>query len=195
MGVVKIPSFCLALLVAGVLPGWRSAVAEDRAAPAPRLTDDGRLVKPADYREWVWLSSGLGMTYGPAAPAPGQNPSFDNVFVNPHSYRAFIESGRWPEGTIFVLEIRSSVSKGSINRDGHYQAGLRAIEAEVKKDGKWTFYGFEGENESAKAIPRTASCYGCHATNGAVDNTFVQFYPTLLEVARAKGTLKPGVTE
>ncbi len=195
MGVVKIPSFCLALLVAGVVPGSRSVVAEDRATEAARLTEDGRLVKPADYREWVWLSSGLGMTYGPAAPAPGQNPSFDNVFVNPRSYRAFIESGRWPEGTIFVLEIRSSVSKGSINREGHYQAGLRAIEAEVKTDGKWTFYGFDGEAASAKPIPRSASCYGCHAANGAVDNTFVQFYPTLLEVARAKGTLKPGVTE
>ena len=196
MEIVKVPSFCLALLLASVLPGWRGAVAEDRPADAAaRLTDDGRLVKPMDYREWVWLSSGLGMTYGPAAPAPGQDPSFDNVFVNPRSYRAFIDSGRWPDGTIFILEIRSSVSKGSINRDGHYQSGLRAIEAEVKKDGKWTFYGFEGGNASAKAIPRSASCYGCHASNGAVDNTFVQFYPTLLEVARAKGTLKAGVAE
>jgi aspartate oxidase len=26
--------------------------------------------------------------------------------------------------------------------------------------------------------------------NAAVDNTFVQFYPTLLEIARQKGTLR-----
>jgi uncharacterized protein HemY len=30
----------------------------------------------------------------------------------------------------------------------------------------------------------------CHSANGAVENTFTQFYPTALEVARANGTLK-----
>ena len=39
---------------------------------------------PTDYREWVFLSSGLGMTYGPAGPADASgNPRFDNVFVTP----------------------------------------------------------------------------------------------------------------
>jgi hypothetical protein len=37
-----------------------------------------------------------------------------------------------------------------------------------------------------------ASCVECHTKSTAVERTFVQFYPTLLEVARAKGTLKPG---
>jgi hypothetical protein len=32
----------------------------------------------------------------------------------------------------------------------------------------------------------------CHTQNTAVERTFVQFYPTLLEVARNRGTLKPG---
>ena len=37
-----------------------------------------------------------------------------------------------------------------------------------------------------------ADCYSCHAEHGAVDTTFVQFYPTLLPVASAKGTLQSG---
>jgi acyl carrier protein phosphodiesterase len=37
--------------------------------------------------------------------------------------------------------------------------------------------------------PTAASCYSCHAQHGAVDTTFVQFYPTLLPIAKAKGTL------
>jgi len=41
----------------------------------------------------------------------------------------------------------------------------------------------------ATMIPRTANCYSCHQANGAVDTTFVQFYPTLLSVARTKKTL------
>jgi hypothetical protein len=44
--------------------------------------------------------------------------------------------------------------------------------------------------DRVEALPTTASCYACHSTNGAVDNTFVQFYPTLLDVAREKGTLR-----
>ena len=43
---------------------------------------------------------------------------------------------------------------------------------------------------SAKPLPTTASCYSCHAQNGAVDNTFVQFYPTLSDIAKQKGTFK-----
>ena len=37
--------------------------------------------------------------------------------------------------------------------------------------------------------PTTASCYSCHSEHAAVDTTFVQFYPTLLPIAKAKGTL------
>jgi hypothetical protein len=35
-----------------------------------------------------------------------------------------------------------------------------------------------------------ASCYSCHEKNGAVDTTFVQYYPTLIEAANTKGTYK-----
>jgi hypothetical protein len=40
-------------------------------------------------------------------------------------------------------------------------------------------------------IPATAGCYTCHADHAAVDTTFVQFYPTLLPIAKSKGTLTP----
>ncbi len=162
---------------------------EPAPAAAPQFTTSGDLVRPAKYREWVWLSSGLGMSYGPNA-GTSENPPFDNVFVNPAAYRSFLTTGTWPENTAFILEIRASQSKGSINRAGHFQGELRAIEAEVKSDGKWTFFSFDAASDTGKKIPRTAACYTCHATNGAVDNTFVQFYPTLVDVARAKGTLK-----
>jgi acyl carrier protein phosphodiesterase len=41
-------------------------------------------------------------------------------------------------------------------------------------------------------IPTTASCYSCHKDHGAVDTSFVQFYPTLMPVAKSKGTLAAG---
>lgn len=157
----------------------------------PKFTADGQLVRPENYREWVFLSSGLGMTYGPlASEAQQANPLFDNVFVSQAAYRAFRETGKWPDQTIFVLEVRSSESKGSINSGGRFQTSVRGIEAEVKNGGKWAFYGFGADAKTGRQVPATAACYTCHSQNGAVDNTFVQFYPTLLSVAKEKGTLR-----
>jgi len=50
----------------------------------PRFLADNELSRPDNYREWVWLSSGLGMTYGPLADAAGsRDPRFDNVLATP----------------------------------------------------------------------------------------------------------------
>lgn len=167
-----------------------------RSSGEPQFTKDNQLVVPADYREWIFLSSGLGMTYGPLGEANANRPPmFDNVFVAPAAYRSFMEAGKWPEKTMFVLEVRSSISKGSINNGGHYQSERMGFEAEVKDSSRfpgngWAFFAL-GSGSTAKMIPRSASCYTCHPEKAAVDNTFVQFYPTLLPVAKAKGTLTP----
>lgn len=162
----------------------------------PQFTATGDLAYPTDYREWVFLSSGAGMTYGPAAATHADGtPLFDNVFVNPGSYREFLKTGKWKNGTEFILEIRNSESHGSINKDGHFQAGMRRFESEVKNErGEWKFYSFAMENGKPKGngtlLPATASCYSCHGKNTAVENTFVQFYPTLMEVAERLGSVK-----
>ena len=171
-----------------------AVIGADRPPPSdgPQYTKDGKLVRPQNYREWIFLSSGLGMTYGPLA-SPG-DPRFDNVFVNRAAYRSFLETGRWPDQTELVLEVRSSQSKGSINRGGHFQDEVVGVELHVKDEkrfpGKWAFFGFREGEQTSTAIPLSATCYSCHEQNGAVDTTFVQFYPTLIGVAKAKGSMK-----
>ena len=68
------------------------------------------------------------------------------------------------------------------------------LEAHVKDarrfPGGWAFFAFRSR-EPAAATPQTADCYSCHRGHGAVDTTFVQFYPTLLDIAAHKGTLAP----
>jgi hypothetical protein len=159
----------------------------------PRYPSDGQLTLPSDYREWVFLSSGLGMTY--QSTHEQGNPAFTNVFVKPSAYRSFLASGKWPDKTMLVLEVRASTSKGSINQGGSYQSGVLAIEGEVKDTAKfpgngWAFFAF-GKSSTGKLLARTQDCYACHLQHGAVDNTFVQFYPVLLDIAKEKGTLKP----
>jgi tetratricopeptide (TPR) repeat protein len=169
-------------------------------AQGPRYNAAGELLRPQNYRDWIWLTSGVGMTYGPAAANAGSMQMFDNVFVDPNSWRAFQKTGVWPEKTMFVLEIRYSRSEGSINKGGRFQTDVAAVEMAVKdssrsSEDKWAYYDFATvggvPSASAKPLPKTASCYACHTTNGAVENTFTQFYPTALDIAQSKGTVRP----
>ena len=169
----------------------------------PRYVDGTNLVRPDDYREWTFLSSGLSMTYEEETTegASGERSQlFQNVFVNPSSYRRFMETGVWPDRTTFVLEFRQSASEVSINQAGRFQTELFMLEAEVKDarfpDG-WAFFDFgraEALAETAAPLTgeRVAPCIECHTEHTAVERTFVQFYPTALEAAREHGTLKPG---
>jgi len=159
----------------------------------PVFTPNGELIPPADYREWVFLSSGVDMSYTDRPAIMGQS-MFDNVFVNPEAWRAFKATGHWPDKTIFILENRGADSKGSINKLGHYQTGeVMGMEAHVRDDarfkGGWGFFGLNGSGP-AKMIPYQAQCYACHQAHGAVDTTFTQFYPTAKAIAVAKGTYR-----
>jgi hypothetical protein len=161
---------------------------------APRFLANNEIALPENYREWVFVSSGLGMSYGPVAQAR-DNPPFNNVFVKPEAYRVFMKTGTWPNGTMFVMEVRRSKTNESINNTGNFQADLLGIEAEVKDESrfpaKWGFYQFTNDTAAGKLLPATTTeCQSCHSQHGAVDNTFVQFYPTLFEVAKKKGTVK-----
>lgn len=176
---------CALALALGIKAQSRDAAAAD----GPQFTPDHRMVRPDHYREWIYLSSGLGMSY-----SAGMNmePLFDNVFVNPRAYRSFVNTGTWPDRTVLILEVRSAQSKGSINKAGRFQGAVAGVEVHVKDSslpGKWAFFGFGESDKAASAIPQTADCYSCHQQHGAVDTTFVQFYPTLFDIAKRKGTV------
>lgn len=160
---------------------------------SPAYTKDGKLEFPEHYREWIYLTSGFDMSYSPGS-QDGSHHMFDNVFVNPGAYQTFVETGKWPDETMLVLEGRDAEGKGSINQRGNFQStNVMAVEVHVKDSrrfsGNWAFFGFDDGKNAAKMIPHSADCYSCHAEHAAVDTTFVQFYPTLLKIATSKGTL------
>jgi hypothetical protein len=182
----------VALLVLAGTAASESGTGTGAWKDAPRYTATGDLQVPERYREWVFLSSGLDMSYRPVATAEGHS-TFDNVFVNPASYRTFLESGTWPDKTLFMLEVRAAAGATSINKNGQTQSQqILAKEIHVKDarlDGGWGFFTAAADSGIGKPIKRPAECYACHEAHAAVDTTFVQFYPTLLPVAKAKGTL------
>ena len=177
----------------GVTPAEPAAATLSRNEPEPAYTADGKLQLPGNYREWIFLSSGLDMSY--SEPADRDHSMFDNIFVDPVSYRQFLQTGTWRDKTQLVMEMRGAAEKGSINQHGKVQTeDAMGIEVHVKDTGRfpggWGFFAFQGA-APAQQIPTSARCYSCHQQHGAVDTTFVQFYPTLLKIAREKKTSRP----
>ena len=167
------------LLLAALVLLCSAALLNSATPPVsgPEYTSDGQMKLPENYRQWNYLTTGFDMSYSP----------------NPESYAAFVQTGTWPDKTVLVLEGRGAEGRGSINQKGNYQStDIMGIEAHVKDEarfpGKWAFFIF-GDAKTAKMVPTNMECYSCHADHAAVDTTFVQFYPTLLPIARSKGTL------
>ena len=176
-----------ALLLFAVCGALLAAAPEEKS-PKPQYDAKGDLIRPADYRDWMFVSAGFGMNY---SPSPGSHEMFTNVFVQRWAYQDFVNTGKWPEQTMFVIDERDAQSKGSINKTGHFQTDLMGLAVETKDSSrnpeKWAYYGFDAEGKTAGAMPKGNGCWSCHDEHAAVEHTFVQFYPTLKPVAKSFG--------
>lgn len=170
------------------------AAAPEEKMAKPQYDAKGQLLRPEDYREWMFLSAGYGMNY---SPAPGSHEMFTNVFVPRWAYQEFMSSGKWPEQTMFVIDERDAQSKGSINKTGHFQTNLMGLAVEVKDSSRfperWAYFGFGADGtakdgKAAEAMPKGNGCWSCHDAHAAVEHSFVQFYPTLKPIAKKFGT-------
>ncbi len=186
---MKIAFACaaLAVLVATFGAVETRSAATDADSAKPQYSGD-KLVRPEGYREWNYLSSGLGMNYNPNVMGPEL---FTNVFVAPWAYREFVATGKWPEKSIFVVEDRSAQTKGSINKTGHFQTDRVGMAVEVKDSArfpeKWAYFAFGNDDKTSATAPK-AACWQCHEDHAAVEHSFVQFYPTLKPIAQKFGT-------
>jgi hypothetical protein len=185
----------LAVPIAGVALLPKHNAVRAAGSTVPQFNSEGKLVRPVDFRRWVYLSSGFGMSY---SQQPDGMQMFTNVFVNPASYDYYVANGKWPDKTVFVLEEYGSTSRGSINKHGSYQTEFMGLDVEVKDEArfpdKWAYFNFQGDAKTVAAIaPARNDCWKCHEQNAAVEHSFVQFYPELLKIAREKNTIKSAV--
>jgi hypothetical protein len=180
----------LALVAALACAGWFRA----ENAPAARFEGKDTLLRPEGYREWIFVGSSLGLSYK-ENPEGADKPAADlglyhNVYINPSSYRAFASSGKFPDGTILVLELASAGVKKEPRLQGSYQNEFVALEATVKDSKRfaeeWAYFSFEGPDgkpvNKAQPFPKNR-CWSCHDQKAATDNVFTQFYPVLRAVA------------
>jgi len=112
-----------------------------------------------------------------------------------------MQTGKWPDKTAWVLEFRAVGAENVPNRQGRFQTGITSFEVNVKdsrfKDG-WAYYLF-GQDRETTIAPLAGDaaqrCIDCHTAHTAVERTFVQFYPTLFDVAKKFGTVKKDYTD
>jgi len=174
------------ILLAGTLL-VASSVAVTQA-PSEKLavaqhTSDGKLRRPQNLDQWVFLGTSLGMGYNEPQSSSGGPGQFQVVLMEPAAYRYFVEHGRYAQGSMFLLSFYDSDQRRSINRTGFVQADLsnyeiHLIDGERSSEGRM-FYLFGPDDTEGSALPKGNNCVRCHVTHGAFDGTFAQFYPTL----------------
>jgi hypothetical protein len=169
--------------------GWNQLTAEDDTGPRFEGTDT--LLRPTGYRQWVFVGSSLGLRYDPlAGEKPNRGPErYHNVYINPASYREFARSGKFPDGTMMILELTSAALKNEPGLQGSYQDQFVALEASVKDSKRfkdvWAYFSFDEGNGKlrSKAQPFAGErCWSCHNQKAATDHVFTQFYPVLRAV-------------
>lgn len=82
------------------------------------------------------------------------------------------------------MNTRPKLGPRSVNRLGS------AARPEITSPPRESAPAFSPHSECAKPLAANSSRQKCHAQYGGVDETFVQFYPTLVGIAKAKGTFK-----
>ncbi len=189
------PAIMVAMLsVAGIF----SAFAE----PMKFLNFDqqGQLIRPTDYREWIFIGAPLtpnDMNNGKAA-----FPEFHNVYIDPVSWSYWKRTGEFKDETVIVKELVSVSGKQAVSGNGYFQGEYIGLEAMVKSrqqfpkaPGNWGFFRFTIENSDelhARAAAQAEhNCSTCHQHNAAKDQVFTQYYP-VLRAAEARGQAGSG---
>ena len=181
------------------------ATAQPVPPDAPAYAANGDLLLPQKFETWVFAGSNLGLGYSPDVPnntraeaaRQVQTQQFHNVYINPLAYDAYVKTGKFPEGTMLVMDVYVAASRepSGIVNSGTYNGPRITIEVAVKNskrpDGSktdWAYYNFTGASPGSLApqakAEENADCYACHKSHAGDDNVWVQFYPALRRVKK-----------
>ena len=167
---------------------WLSGLhAQEKAETfSPYVDDQGRISLPKDYRaKWTYLGSWA----VPMKKAPGQG--FHDVFTQPESVEAYKKTGKFPDGTVLVKEIRK-IDAGKMTTGQAYWAGDIASWFVMIKDGKgrfknnpnwgngwgWALFNAEDPNKNVSTNFQK-DCIPCHIPAKNTGWVYIQGYPTL----------------
>jgi hypothetical protein len=170
-----------------------------------RFTEDGQLIRPDNWREWIWVA----MPVTPNALNGGKAvlPETQAVYIDPTSWEHWKKVGTFRDGTMFAVELTMLVTEGAhedgstnqLTGRGFFQDDFSGLQFAIKdseqfadEPGNWAYFSTRigarerDYPETMAALP-TDTCNACHEANGAEDWVFAQLYP-VLRAAKAAGT-------
>ena len=186
-----VPIICILVAVITMFAAQQPA---DPQKVMPVFEGKTTLLRPVNYREWVFVGSSRGLNYAanpPAQPAAGgMGEMYHNVYITPNAYREFAKTGKFPEGTMLAMEMASADTKREPGLQGSFEKEFVGLEVSVKDTsrlGGWAYFNFSNGmgasyREKADPFPASAGCVSCHKQNAETDNVFTQFYPVLRAV-------------
>ena len=83
---------------------------ETEAVKVAAFDDDGKLVLPENFDDWVFIGTSLGMGYSQGEFDPEGHNMFQVVRIEPRAYQVFLETGRFVDGTMIALHFFGSQS-------------------------------------------------------------------------------------
>jgi len=169
------------------------AMVQQTSTSGPVFEGKNTLLRPVNYREWVFVGSSRGLSYATNPPAQNQTAGgmgemYHNVYINPTAYREFSKTGKFPEGTVLAMEMASADTKREPGLQGSFEKEFVGLEVSVKDskrfEGGWAYFNFSNGmgssyRDKAEPFPASAGCVSCHKQNAETDNVFTQFYPVL----------------
>jgi hypothetical protein len=185
-----VAGFALAAVLSISLVGQ---IGHSGSEPVGRAVFIGKdtLVRPPDYREWIFVGSSIGLSYSENSGSRGDD-LFHNVYINPSAYREYVSTGRFPEGTVMMLELARPETRKEPGLQGSFAKEFVALEASVKDsrrfEGGWGFFKFTDDQGKVKAnaSPEETGCRSCHQQRAETDHVFTQFYPVLRSARAAQ---------
>jgi len=146
---------------------------------------EGKLKRPENLEEWVFMGSSLGMTYIPTDMDPEDPGHFSTVMMEPAAYKHFRKTGKFEDGTVFAKIIHDSkVGHGGASMDEQIYLEIHVKDKQrYPETGSGFFAWSPGDAEYAEMFPTEMGCVACHKDRAAYDDVFTQFYPTIRKQA------------
>jgi hypothetical protein len=182
-------------VVAAVLAVSRTRLVEAQGKRSTAVfTSDGKMQLPTGYRAWVFV--GAPLTPNALNGGKANFPEYHHVYVEKENVDAYLKTGSFPEGTVFVKELTLVLnptfpdgSRTEPSGRGYFNGAYNGIDVTVKDSKKfaktngWGFFTFGHHPlpyDKTAAEKPAAECAGCHMANVAkTDMTWIQFYPLL----------------
>ena len=172
------------------------AAGEKQATFSPYVDSKGNITVPSDLRaRWVHLGT---WAVTSKAPIPGAGseqtspgPGFHEVYTQPESVKAYKKTGKWPDGTVLMMEVRAikwdDLPTGHVMYSGENSASFVTV-----KDSKgrfknnpnwgdgwgWALFKADAPKKNFSTNYKN-DCLGCHEVAKDTDWVFVHGYPTL----------------